>query len=258
MVEKTKPASSKPLTGKPVIIFHGDKGGVGKSTYAGVVLDWMQKREIPVALVDGDTRNPDVSRMFADSMPTVQANLRVHEGWMDLIDFMMHHVDRAIVISLPAGIGAELPREAGRFLKTIEMLERPLSMFWVINRLPDSINLLNEAMHVMEAGLHGKVVVKNLFFGDADKFSRWEGSDTRKRFEQSGGVTVTLTELHERTVDKLFADNDNIMPYSHAAVPVKEASTSPHKLSPSENMELLTWLQENHKTLDGLRGTLSL
>jgi hypothetical protein len=246
------------LSGKPVVVFHGDKGGVGKSTEACVFLDWMQKRQLPVALVDGDTRNPDVSRMFSDSMPTIQANLRVHEGWMDMTDFMMQQSDRTIVISLPAGIGAELPKEAGRFLQTISMLERPLSMFWVINRLPDSINLLNEAMHVMESGLSGKIVVKNLFFGAEDKFSRWEASETKKRFEKSGGVTITLTELHERTVDKLFSDNDNVMPFSSAVVPVKEAASSPHKLTPSENMELVTWLQENHKALDGLRPILSL
>ncbi|MGY8527634.1 nucleotide-binding protein [Paracidovorax citrulli] len=245
-------------SGKPVIVFHGDKGGVGKSTFASLFLDWMQKRQMPVALVDGDTRNPDVSRMFADSMPTVQANLRVHEGWMDLTDFMMEQTERTVAVSLPAGIGAELRKEGSRFLQTLTMLDRPLVMFWVINRLPDSVNLLNEAMQVLESGLSAKVVVKNLFFGDEDKFSRWDASETRKRFEKSGGKTIALSELHERTVDKLFAENESIMPFSTAAVPVREAASSPHRLTPSENMELLTWLQENHKALDSVRPTLGL
>ncbi|MDR5776964.1 MULTISPECIES: hypothetical protein [unclassified Caballeronia] len=253
MAEKPKAA-----TGKPVFILHGDKGGVGKSTYACVLVDWLLKREIPSVLADGDTRNPDVSRMFANDMPNIRANLRVHEGWMDLTDFMMEHPDKAVAISLPAGIGEEMKREGARFLQTVKMLDRPLVMFWIINRLPDSVNLLNEALKVMESGLTGKVVVKNLFFGDADKFSRWENSATRQRFEQSGGVTVSMSELHERTVDKLFADNEDIMPFSRAAVAMKEAHTSPHKLSPSENMELVMWITENHKTLDGLRGLLTL
>ncbi|MBR8048854.1 hypothetical protein [Burkholderia multivorans] len=250
--KKTAPA------GKPVILFHGDKGGVGKSTACGLFLDWAVKRQMPVSLVDGDTRNPDVSRMFADSMPTLQANLRIHEGWMDMTDFMMDQTDKAIVISLPAGIGAELRKEAGRFCQTVAMLERPLSMFWIINRLPDSVNLLNEAMQVLDGSLASKVVVKNLFFGDEEKFSRWDSSETKKRFEKSGGLTTAMTELHERTVDKLFSDNENIMPYSLAAVPVKEAATSPHKLTPSENMELVTWLHENHKTFDSLRPHVGL
>lgn len=245
-------------TGKPVIIFHGDKGGVGKSWTCSVFTDWMVKNQIPVALVDGDTRNPDVSRMFGDSTPVSNANLREHDGWMDLTDFMMDHGDKVIIISMPAGIGSELRKESARFAQTLQMLKRPMTMFWVINRLPDSVNLLNEALTAIGEQLQNKFVVKNLFFGDEGKFSRWDLSETRKRFEKSGGVTVKLTELHERTVDKLYADNDNIMPFSAAVVPVNEASKSPHGLTPSENMELICWLQDNHKTFDVLRPTLGV
>lgn len=245
-------------TGKPVIIFHGDKGGVGKSWACSVFTDFLVKHQIPVALVDGDTRNPDVSRMFGDSIPVNNANLREHAGWMDLTDFMMEHQDKVIVISMPAGIGNELRKEAPRFVQTIQMLKRPVSMFWVINRLPDSVNLLNEALGAIGEHLQNKFVVKNLFFGDEDKFSRWDLSETRKRFEKSGGVTVKLTELHERTVDKLYADNDNIMPFSAAVVAVNAADKSPHSLTPSENMELICWLQDNHKTFEVLRPALGI
>lgn len=242
--------------GKPIIIFHGDKGGVGKSWTASVFTDWLVKRKIPIALVDGDTRNPDVCRMFADAIPTTQANLRAHEGWMDLTDFMMAKQDEAIVISLPAGIGGDFKREAPRFFDTVSMLGRPVSMFWVINRLPDSINLLAQAMSVSGDKLHSKFVVKNLFFGDEDKFSRWDNSDTRKAFESTGGKTICLSELHERTVDKLFADNENIMPFSAALVPVQEVGKSAHKLTPSENMELMMWLQENHRNFDQIQAQI--
>lgn len=248
----------QPKTGRPVFIFHGDKGGVGKSWTCSVFTDWLLKRKVPLALVDGDTRNPDVSRMFADSVPAINANLRVHEGWMDLTDFMIAHQDEAIIISLPAGIGGDFKREAPRFFDTVEMLNRPVSMFWVINRLPDSVNLLGEAMSVVGDKLSAKIVVKNLFFGDEDKFSRWDNSLTRKKFEAAGGQTIVLSELHERTVDKLFADNENIMPFTHAVVPVQEISKSAHKLTPSENMELMMWLQENHRRYDDCQASLGI
>ena len=48
-------------------------------------------------------------------------------------------------------------------------------------------------------------------------------------------------------MDKLFGDPKNIMPYSAAAMPMKEYEKTPHKLTPSENVELLTWLQDNDK-----------
>ncbi|WP_158641791.1 hypothetical protein [Candidatus Glomeribacter gigasporarum] len=244
------------VTSKSVILFHGDKGGVGKSWTCSIFLDWLVKCKLPVTLVDGDTRNPDVSRMFSDLMPTLNANLRIHDGWMDLTDFMMKYPDKTIVVSMPAGIGTELRKEFSQFIQIIHWLERTLSMFWIINRLPDSVNLLNEAMQVMGTNLRGKVVVKNLFFGEASKFSRWDNSETKKHFEEASGITVVLTELHERTVDKLFADNENIMPFTMAAMPLHEAEKSPHGLTPSENMELIVWLQENHKTFDQLRELL--
>lgn len=250
-------SSKNPLsTSTSVILFHGDKGGVGKSWTCSIFLDWLVKCKFSIALVDGDTRNPDVSRMFSDLMPILNANLRIHDGWMDLTDFMMKHPDKIIVISTPAGIGTELSREFSQFIRTINLLDRALSMFWIMNRLPDSVNLLNEAMQVMGTNLRNKIVVKNLFFGEANKFSRWDNSEAKQRFEEAGGITVALTELHERTVDKLFADNGNIMPFTMAVMPIKEAEKSPHGLTPSENMELMTWLQNNHKTFDRLRERL--
>src|SRR5260363_121572 len=108
------------VTSKSVILFHGDKGGVGKSWTCSIFLDWLVKCKLPVTLVDGDTRNPDVSRMFSDLMPTLNANLRIHDGWMDLTDFMMKSV-RSIHPScirrfaLSVGIRSENMRDTSGF-----------------------------------------------------------------------------------------------------------------------------------------------
>lgn len=242
----------------PIIFFHGDKGGVGKSWACSAFTDWLVKKNLPVALIDGDTRNPDVSRMFGDSIQVCHANLRIHDGWMDTIDFIMGNSEKIIVISMPAGIGGEFKKEASPFCKSIEWLKRPLIMFWVINRLPDSINLLGEAMDVIGNHLDSKFVVKNLFFGESEKFTRWDNSETKKRFEKSGGKTLSLTELQERAVDKLFSDNDNIIPFSSAAVPISDAHRSPHQLTPSENLELLCWLDDNHQTFSSIQASLGI
>lgn len=260
MSTTTKAAQHKEQTVSvpPIIFFDGDKGGVGKSWACCVFADWLQKRGISAAIVDGDTQNPDVDRMFADSMPVLKANLRAHEGWMDLTDYMFEQQDKTIVVSLPAGIGADFRREAPKFFETVKQLHRPVSMFWVINRLPDSINLLSEALDVLGDQLKSRFVIKNLFFGNEDKFSRWENSETKKRFEKMGGNTICMSELHERTVDKLFADPTNVMPFSSAVVPVQEAAKSAHNLTPSENMELIVWLQENHRVYDQIRPALAI
>jgi hypothetical protein len=244
----------------PIVIFDGDKGGVGKSAACGAFADFCIARNIPIAIVDGDARNPDVGRIFNDLVPVGHANLRLHDGWMDLMDFVHANMDRIIVISMPAGIGSELTREAHKFMRMAKDLERAVGLVWVINRTIDSVNLLNSALESLGGGLHAKFVLKNLFFGEAGKFRRWDDSNTKKKFESAGGVTLELAELHERVMDKLFADVNNIMPYTAAAVPMKDIQNtpSPHKLSPSENVELHTWLQENENTFRTMAAGLGI
>ena len=251
-------AKDKKQAGMPVIICHGDKGGVGKSVMCSVICDWLGKSNINFALVDGDTRNPDVARMFKSTAPVAELNLRTHDGWMDLTDFMSEHTERVIVISMPAGIGEELSKEGATFVNTIKLLDRPMNLFWIINRLPDSVNLLSEAEKTLGGNLASRFVVKNLFFGPAEKFTRWDGSSTRTKFEEAGGVTLKLPELHERTVDKLYSDNDAIMPFSSAILPVGQHRDSVHGFTASENMELVHWVNNNHTTMESIRHKLGL
>lgn len=226
----------------PIVLIDGDKGGVGKSVVAGAFVDWLHARRQPVALVDGDARNPDVGRLFEDVLPVGQTNLRHHDGWMDMTDFIFaQSPDRTVVVSMPAGIGGELKLEANTFSEMARQLKRPITLIWVINRSPDSVNLLNNALEAVGAALAHKYVFKNLFFAPSDKFRRWNQSQTRKHFEETSGAVVDFPELHERALDKLMSDP---MPYSAAVVPVEEFHTSPHGLTASELIELTAWLRE--------------
>jgi hypothetical protein len=247
--------STNTLTLKPgtVILVDGDKGGVGKSWASCTVLDWLQKLGAPVAAVDADTRNADVHRMFKGTMPVLHANLRDHTGWMDLLDFLVEHPAEITVVSLPAGIGDTMKKEAPPFIQNMKMLNRDLGLMWIMNRQADSVNLLNQALTHIGSALSFKVAVKNLMYGDSERFIRWDNSQTKKKFETTGGITIDLTELHERTVDKLTGDStgqtDVIMPFSHAVMPVSDTKNSVHKLTPSENLELINWIATNHQTL---------
>lgn len=235
-----------------IILFHGDKGGVGKSFACSAFADWLVKQGKEVAVIDGDTQNPDVERMFADTIPVGKANLRDHGGWMDVVDFLYDNPTKTVLISMPAGIGGQFKQESEQFVHLVKVLDRELKMFFVINRLPDSINLLAEALDLLGENVAQTVVVRNLFFSGVEGFTRWEGSNTRKQFEAKGGKTIDLAELQSRVVDKLFRVDADVMPFSAAATPVSDVQNSPHKLTPSENFELLAWLQKNHLVFEGL------
>ena len=243
--------------GRPVILFHGDKGGVGKSVTCNVFTDWLVKRGVPVAVIDGDSRNPDVGRMFDGAAPVARSNLRVHDGWMDVTDFLLAQKDKVVTMSLPAGIGAELEQEGRRFLSTLAMLQRPLVLVWVMDTGSDVVNLLDQALTLFGDRLAAKIAVRNLYHGQANVFE-WEGSEVRKQFEASGGLTINLTPLHSRVRSKVFTNGEAVMPFSLAVVPLGEAESSPYKLTGSENMELIGWLEENHETFDRIRASIGV
>lgn len=241
-----------------IVFFDGDKGGVGKSVVCGAYADWLMMAEKPVVIVDGDSRNPDVGRIFEGVLPICYANLHLHDGWMDMIDFVHEHHDKTIVISMPAGVGRELKQETTRLNTVANNLSMRLHLVWVINRTLDSVNLLNSALESWAGQLSSKTVIKNLFFGEPDKFRRWEDSRTKTSFVKDGGQVYNFSELHERVMDKLFSDPDKIMPYSSAAAELRDFQNSPHKLTASENIELVTWLEENKHMFGSLSADLQI
>jgi len=126
-----------------VHFFHGDKGGVGKSFVAQSFVDWLITRGTSPLVVDSDMRNPDLARMFPDVSVTV--DLRQHEGWLELLS-LLHESDREqVVVSLPAGIGAEMTAELPSFFDGLRELGCEATLLWVLARTPDSINLLRSA-----------------------------------------------------------------------------------------------------------------
>lgn len=232
-----------------VVLFHGDKGGVGKSIAASAFIDYMIKKNIPVAAVDGDMRNADVSRMFSGSIPTKLIEFRTQNGWMDLMDYAIEQKDKHLVVSMPAGIGADIELAASRFVRNMENAERRIYLAWVMSRTLDSVNLLGEALDSLGGNLHGRVVIKNLFYGSAESFTRWDSSKLRKSFEACDGITLEFPELASVIVDKMNEGKDTLMAFSNAATRVKNfreysPETSPYGFKHSENQLFCEWLDE--------------
>jgi len=188
-----------------VHFFHGDKGGVGKSFVAQSFVDWLLTRNITPLVVDSDMRNPDLSRMFPGVAMTV--DLRQHEGWLELLSQLHESKCEQVVISLPAGIGAEVTAELPAFFTGLHELGREATLLWILARTPDSINLLRPATAAFEGHVRAMVALKNLFFGDPDKFGRWNESKTRTAFEDADGIVVEFPELLDRLVDQTATAN---------------------------------------------------
>ncbi len=187
-----------------VYLFHGDKGGVGKSLLATTFVEYLLARNQPVTIVDTDLRNGDVARIFQESgIPTIVTNLREREGWIELANTLDTAEANDIIVSLPANIGAELTDEATFLHEALSGLQRSLTIFWVMNRSADSVALLRPVIDAFGATAT-LVAVKNLYFGDPDRFARWSESKTRHAFLKGGGKEMDFEELLDSVVDATF------------------------------------------------------
>ncbi len=134
---------------------------------------------------------------------------------MQLVDRIQSEKDCGYdyVLSLPAGIGAILSKEGAKFGDYVGLLGHEITMFWTIDRMPDSVNLLKRAMFDIGNKVKQMILVRNLFFGDANSFTRWDSSYLRKLFLSAGGIEANLPELHEWVIDEVIGnqlDEDDV------------------------------------------------
>jgi hypothetical protein len=185
--------------------------------------------------------------MFAKSVPTHTIDVRAHEGWLELLSLLHESEAGDVVVSLPAGIGAEVAEELPAFLEGCRELRREVTLLWTLGRTPDSINLLRPALEAFAAHAKAMVVLKNLFFGDADRFGRWNGSKTAAAFTDAGGLVVEFPDLLDRLVDQTAMANPPV-PFSHSLP----------ELRFGDRNELRRWLGKVDRLWDGLAGKLGV
>jgi len=179
-----------------IFLSHGDKGGCGKTVTCLAMIDWLvlmaTDRPQPL-IIDADPRNPDISRDVQNYLEAARLDLREHTDWMDLLDIVHRDPKRNIAINLPAGIGTAMGREAPHFLETVKKeLQVPVHMFFTIDRGRDSVNLFKISMEHMLRYLTTVAVVRNLYFGSAENFKRWNDDPERPGFEARGVKTIDL------------------------------------------------------------------
>lgn len=180
-------------------LIHGDKGGVGKSITANSVADYLisSGKSPQLLVVDSDQRNPDVARMYHDRSEKI--NLLEHDGWNELYDLIEANPERDILVNLPAQAGRQIPHEVEHLKSVLADANMDVVMFFNIDRLSDSVNLLTEA--VAELGPLCKsnvVIVKNLFFGRADSFFFFDSSPVKEQAIKVKAKIIEMPELNNQ------------------------------------------------------------
>src|SRR5450631_893970 len=123
-------------------VFHGDKGGVGKSFATAAFGEYLLGKGRPITVVESDARNADAARYFEGAASLKRIDLRRTDGWVEFLILLDREPNEDILVSLPSGIGGVLTDNAPRLLTAIADLQRTLTVWWVLSRTPDSVHLL--------------------------------------------------------------------------------------------------------------------
>jgi hypothetical protein len=186
-----------------IYVIGGGKGGVGKSFTTVALLDYLEQAGAKVLVIESDTSNPDVWKMYKDQMETRLVDLDDANGWIDLVNVCDEFRDHIVVINTAARNNKGVVAYGETLNSTLEELGRELVTLWVINRQRDSLELLKEYRDALPGSKFH--VIRNGYFGDEQKFELYNSSKTRETIESEGGKSLVLPDLADRVSDDLYS-----------------------------------------------------
>lgn len=220
-----------------IIMVGGSKGGTGKSTVCGAVLDYLESQGKEPVLIETDTANPDVYKAHKASGLTTAIELDTSEGWIDLVNFADKTRGRPLVINTAARNLTAVTKFGKTLESTLAELDRELITLWTINRQRDSLELMADYLETLPVSdRHVLHVVRNLYFGEPEKFQLYNDSDSRKKVEAAGGKTIDFPDLADRVADDLVTKR----------LTIKRASA---ELPIGNRAELLRWRRLAHQAI---------
>jgi hypothetical protein len=212
---------------KRLIFIYGDKGGVGKSAVARLLLDIYRSESIPCKAIDSDTSNADLYRCYkrvgnkaeelADGEPDAVERIDFTvRGEADYLIDSLGDYSELILVDLPAR-----SRDAfTTFIRELDLLNVAtesgyrVTIVHVVGKTRSSVSALKEVIELC-GDAADYVVVKNLLYGEAHTFTRYDASQARKKvIEQLGGKELNLQEMFWTSWDVI---EDNDLPFCWAA-----------------------------------------
>ncbi len=199
--------------GLKTFIIDGDKGGVGKSVVVKALVYYQLQKpaeERPrIVVYDADLSNPDVCgegglKAGEGIAAAALIDLSTESGWIDFANHvskiiaMAQTTDYVIIVNMPAQIGTRAFDGSIPIVNEV-LREANAVPVWLLSRTEESIRALNYRIRNMPARYATGVVVKNTFFGAADKFLLWDKDTTRKDLVEEGAwLEACLPELNDQ------------------------------------------------------------
>ena len=226
-----------------VYISHGEKGGVGKSRLAMVLVDYLQKMGRPVVIVEGDKSGADVGKRFGESVETGFIDLNrpdnMEEAFSTLGGWLEDHADADVVVNLPGQASNTLDKFAGLLADSLGLLGQDMTVFYSVGPLDiHTKNLVQSATGGLLSAVpvDRRIVVMGEIGGPAKGF-HWATSEAREQFLREGGKEGVMPVFKPALLDQQVRD----MPGGYSPLIAKD---SPLKIA--DRALLFRWLTAAH------------
>lgn len=194
-------------TQKTVLIVHGDKGGVGKSTVATLAADWVLRQFGAVTVVEGDETIFDVAPRFdgVRGAKCIAVDLARPDMSEDAIVALLNEIEAAagdthIVINTPASASKTLDPQADLMFPTLKDMGYQVLVGWIVDVGEDSA-VLSQVSKACNLADH-KIAIRNERLKPSEKLP-WEHHAARAAWSETGGIEGVLPGLTERVIARM-------------------------------------------------------
>ncbi|HEY1494184.1 MAG TPA: hypothetical protein VGF49_06555 [Candidatus Solibacter sp.] len=184
-----KIANEKPR----LILTHGEKGGVGKTTVARVIADFLNARDHAFRAFDAEGSTGQLLRFHPDV--TAAVDVENANTIAPVLDYVMEGTGRRLaLVDLGARSGEDVKGwlYRGGALEEAEAARLGITVIYVLGGAVDSVGHLKECFAALGRDVN-YVIVKN--FGVAGKFDVYDNSKVRKELLAIGAREINFPAL---------------------------------------------------------------
>jgi hypothetical protein len=239
--QKKNPEKNRESAEKPrLLLTHGEKGGVGKTTAARVLADFYKSREIPFRAFDAEGDTGQLLRFHGDDTAPVEVTKAALIA--PVLDYLMdgNGQKRLALVDLGARTGGDLKSwlYRGGALEEAEANNLGITVMYVLGGAIDSVGHLKECHGELGRSVN-YIVVRNL--GVASKFDVYDQSKVREELLNNGAREITMPALDPavyQSVDKASVSFQDFI------------DSNGGQFSYTERRYCRTWLRECFNELD--------
>lgn len=245
--DKTEKNAASSLFGdKPrLIVTHGEKGGVGKTTVARVLADFLNSRKLTFRAFDAEGSMGQLLRFHKNE--TASVDVGDAASIAPVLDYVMDGAGRRIaLVDLGARSGEDLKNwlYRGGALEEAGAGHLGITVVYVLGGAVDSVGHLKECFKALGNDV-SYVIVKN--FGVAAKFEIYDQSIVRKELLALGAKEIELPAL----------DGSVYQSVDRASLPFSSfAEAQGANFGFTERRYCRTWLRECFAALEEVTGLL--